>query len=312
MNPLFPSRLMPGATIGIVTVSAPEAATEPEWYGRGTAYLQQRGHRIRASESVSARHGYLSAPEQQLARELVDQFRDPEIAAIICAGGGTNANRLLRHLDFGAIAEHPKIFMGSSNPTVLLNAIYAKCGLVTFHGPAVVWNFGNPSGLTDYTESNLNAVLMEPRARTVFEARPAWRWLRPGHAEGPLLGGNLISLQTLLGTPYEPNWEGAILFWEDIGKSTNRLDLMLTHFRDAGVFDRISGMVVGQLVGCDPPDGGQTLEEMLEEVLGDYRFPVLQGVEFGHTDDKLTLPIGGHAELGAGDILFALSQPAVR
>jgi len=311
MTPLRPSRLTPGATIGIVSVSAPEPVTEPEWYDRGRAYLSELGYGIRASASVVTRHGYMSAPEEQLARELVDQFRDPEIAAIICAGGGTNANRLLRHLDFEAIAEHPKIFIGSSNPTVLLNAIHARSGLVTFHGPAVVWNFGKPGGLTDYTEANLRAVLVEPRERTVFEPRPEWRWLCPGRTQGPLLGGNLISLQCLLGTPFEPDWDGSILFWEDIGKSTNRLDLMLTHFRDAGVFDRIGGMVIGKLVSCDAPEGGQSLEEMMEEVLQGYTFPVLAGVEFGHTDDKLTLPIGGRAELDSDEALFALVESVV-
>ena len=310
MNPILPERLSPGAIIGVISVSAPEAASEPEWYQRGTEYLEKRGYLVRPSRSVQKRHGYMSAPENQLAHDLAEMFTDTEISAIICAGGGTNANRLLRHLDFDTIVENPKIFMGMSNPTVLLNAINARTGLVTFHGPVVVWNFGHPEGLNRYTEANLWPLLETPQ-EYAFKPQSSWRWLRPGYASGRLQGGNLISLQGLLGTPYEPKWDDTIFFWEDIAKTTDRLDLILTHFRDVGVFDRISGMIVGKLVSCEPPANGQTLYQMLEEVLEGYNFPVLIDIDIGHTDDKLTLPIGINAELNSEDNRFKLTGPTV-
>jgi muramoyltetrapeptide carboxypeptidase len=126
------------------------------------------------------------------------------------------------------------------------------------------------------------------------------------------MGGNLASIEGLLGTPWAPEWKNSILFWEDIGKPVNRLDMTLTHFRDAGVFDGISGMIIGELVNCAPPEGGQTLEEMLHEVIGDFSFPVLTHVDLGHTDDKITLPIGVEAELDSERGTFSLLETGVR
>ena len=190
--------------------------------------------------------------------------------------------------------------------------VYAQTGLVTFHGPTVVWNFGAPSGLTEYTASHFWPLIEGSRAIQRIEPMQKWRWWREGKAHGTLLGGNLASLEGLLGTPWEPDWQDSILFWEDIGKPTNRLDMALTHFRDAGVFNKIAGMIVGELVSCDPPDGGQTLEEMLREVIGEFSFPVLMHVDIGHTDDKITLPIGIESELNSEGGIFSFLESPVR
>ena len=121
-----------------------------------------------------------------------------------------------------------------------------------------------------------------------------------------------MSLEGLLGTKWAPDWRGHIFFWEDIGKPTNRLDMCLTHFRDAGVFDEIAGMVIGELVSCDPPAGGQELQDILHDLLGEFDFPVLCNVDLGHTTDKLTLPIGVEEELDSETNTFRLTEPAVR
>jgi muramoyltetrapeptide carboxypeptidase len=307
-----PAGLRPGATVGIASVSAPEPVTDREWFDRGVESIERRGYRARLAAHARGRHGYLSAPERELAADLHELFADAEVAAIICAGGGTNANRLLRHLDHDLIRSNPKILVGVSNPTVLLNAITARTGLITFHGPAVVWDLGAPDGLSGYTEDGFWPVLTEAREGFSIESGPAnWSWPRPGRARGRLVAGNLTSLQTLLGTSFEPAWDGAILAWEDVGKPVNRLDLVLTHFRDAGALSRLSGMVVGELVGCEEPDGGLSVDQMLEEVLDGLGLPVLRGVLFGHTPLKATLPIGAEVSLDSDSNSLTVCEPVV-
>jgi len=305
-------RLPRGGVIGIVSVSAPEAVAEPERFRRGIATIEAEGYRTRTGPSTSRCNGYLSGDERLMAEDLHRLIADPEIAAVICAGGGTNANRLLRHIDSQVIIDNPKIIVGMSNPSVLLNAIYASTGLVTFHGPTVVWNFGEADGLTPRTYAHFWPLITGTGQVKPFPATPNWKWWKRGTARGRLIGGNLASLEGLLGTQWAPDWKGHILFWEDIAKPTNILDRCLTHFRDAGVFDGIAGMIVGELVACDPPAGGQTLEAVLHDVVGDLDFPILCNVDLGHTADKLTLPIGCEAILDSEKNTFSLIEPAVQ
>lgn len=304
-------RLKKGDTIRVVSVSAPDAVMDPERFQRGIVAIEAEGYSVSPGKSTSARAGYLSGDELLMAKDIEDAYLDPEVQAIFCAGGGTNANRLLRHLNIDAIRKNPKIFLGVSNPSVLLNAIYAATGMVTFHGPTVVWNFGDPAGLTSRTREHLWPILTSAETPKPFAANRNWKWWREGKACGRLVGGNLASLEGLLGTKWLPDFSGHIFFWEDIAKPTNRLDMCLTHFRDAGVLDKISGMIIGELIGCEPPAEGQTLEDILQDVLGEFDFPVLYNVDLGHTDDKLTIPIGVQAEINSDSPAFSLIDSAV-
>lgn len=286
-----PRPLYPGATIGVLSVSAPEPVTGRDFFDRGLQVLKDRGHDVILAEHTRRHVGYRTADEASLAADLHQLFASDDVDAIICAGGGVNANRLLRHLDWETFREHPKPLVGVSNPTVLLNAITHHTGLITFHGPSVIWDLGAPDGAPAVTEESL-WTLLETNDDSHEVALPEGvTWLRPGELSGRLVAGNLTSLQGLLGTPHEPDWDGAILAWEDIAKPVNRLDMILTHFRDTGVFDRISGMIVGQLVSCEPNDG-VTAEDMLLDLLDDFDIPILTGLPFGHTPQKVTLPIG--------------------
>jgi muramoyltetrapeptide carboxypeptidase len=311
MKIIKPPHLKKGQTIGVVSVSSPDAFVESERFHRGVQSIKNRGFEMKIGSFTEKRHGYLCGTEIEMAEDLNSMFSDHSVSAIFCAGGGTNANRLLRHLDYELIRANPKIFVGVSNPSVLLNAVYAQTGLVTFHGPTVVWNFGAPMGLTEYTQRHFWPTIESPLIPANIEPTSGWKWFRQGLATGRLVGGNLASIQGLLGTPWEPEWKDSIFFWEDVAKPTNRLDMALTHFRDAGVFEKISGMVVGSLVECDPPEGGQTLDEILTDLVGEFDFPVLSGVDFGHTDDKATLALGVEARIDSNSGEFALLESAV-
>lgn len=312
MNIVLPYRLVQGDLIGIVSGSAPEPLTEPQWFHRGLDLLASKGYQTVLGKYVQNRCGYLSGAEIYMAQDINNFINNSDIKAVVFAGGGSNANRMLRHLDLTNFANNPKIMLGLSNPSILLNAINAKTGVVTFHGPALIWNLGNPDGLTNYTEKHFWKLLESPIDTFIYESTPSWLWIREGTAVGHLVGGNLTSIQTLLGTSWEPNFKNAIFFWEDVGEPISRLDSILTHFRDAGVFDRISGMVVGTLVDCESSENEQTLTDMLLDVTNGYYFPILTGVDIGHTDNKITLPIGVRASLDSNNNTFQLLEFAVR
>lgn len=291
MRIVRPKPLAPGDTIGVLSVSAPEPVTDSAFFERGLQALKERGYDVALGRHTADQRGYVTADGAVLAADLHELFADDQVAAVICAGGGVNANRLLRHLDWDIIREHPKSFVGVSNPTVLLNAITARTGLITFHGPSVVWDFGAEGGTPELTSEHFWGLLGSHEPAYDVPVQDGWRWLREGELSGQVVGGNLASVQGLLGTPYEPDWDGAVFVWEDVAKPVNRLDMMLTHFRDAGVFERISGMVVGKLVSCEPSNG-VTYDEMVLDLLGGTDFPILTEVPFGHTAEKITLPIG--------------------
>jgi muramoyltetrapeptide carboxypeptidase len=296
MQPIRPKPLKLGSTIGVLSVSAPEPATDAAFFERGIAALKERGYEVVLGRHATENCGYVTADGATLAADLHELFADDQVSAIICAGGGVNANRLLQYLSWDIIREHPKIMVGVSNPTVLLNAITKRTGVITYHGPSVVWDLGAEDGAPALT-SELFWSLVESES-SIYETpgQDDWRWLREGELSGRVVAGNLISLQGLIGTPYEPDWDGAVFVWEDVAKPVSRLDMILTHFRDAGVFERISGMVVGKLVSCEPSNG-VGYDRMLLDLVRDSDFPILAELPFGHTTEKITLPIGAEIKL---------------
>ncbi|SEM81507.1 S66 peptidase family protein [Streptacidiphilus jiangxiensis] len=291
----LPAAAVKGDRIGVITVSAPEPHQHPDTYVQGIEVLRGRGFEIVEAPGARGAHGYRAGDEKQLLADLYTMLENPTVAAVVCAGGGWNANRLLRHLDAARIAANPKPIVGVSDPTLLLNAITARTGIPTFHGPAVIWDLGNPDAPAHTADHFLSVLAGRPEAARI-DAPLAW--LRPGRARGHLVAGCLSSLHSLLGTRWEPDWDGAIFAWEDAFKSVEILDQVLTHFRDCGVLDRIAGMVVGEPVAVEP-SGGWGLMEMVADVCDGYAFPIATGLPFGHTPTKWTLPIGATVRIDA-------------
>lgn len=205
-------------TIGVLSVSAPEPATEAAVFTRGVAALKARGYEVVLGKHTAEQQGYVTASGDALAADLHELFTNEPVSAIICAGGGVNANRLLHHLSWDIISNHPKALVGVSNPTVLLNAITEQTGLITFHGPSVVWDFGAENGAPELTSTHFWGLLESREPTYEVAVQDNWRWLRGGELSGHVIAGNLASLQGLLGTPYEPKWDNAVLCWEDVAK----------------------------------------------------------------------------------------------
>ena len=245
--PIVPPPVGSGGCLGLVTVAAPEPYDFPDRTTMGIEKLQQLGYRTVSAPNMAASSGISAADPEEIAEDLMTFWMDDSIDAILCTGGGITCNMILPYLLLEAMVENPKTIVGASNPTVLLNAL-AAAGLTTFHGPSLIWDFGDPAQPVS-TVASFQAVVSE---RSTGSLGSVPEFLVEGVAEGILLGGNLTSLMHLVGTPWMPKLDGAVLLWEDIGEDAAHLAANLTHLLHSGQADRLAAIVVGELVDCGP------------------------------------------------------------
>ncbi len=301
-----PKGLKAGDKIGIISPSS--LVTSKEELERGMQTLRVFGLRSELSKNAM-KHRYnfqAGTPKQRLA-DLHEMFLDSKIKGIFCSTGGYSAIELLSEgIDWDLIRKHPKVFMGYSDITTLLNPIYEKTGLVTFHGPIVEGLNSVHSRQGRYTVGNMVSVIMYGKTGKMISFTE-WKVLREGVVEGILVGGNLNVLLSLIGTPFEPNWDGKILFWEEVDDTIEGFNHYMTRMRVAGVFQKISGMVVGKITNLqsiddedENPKGFENsplVEKIILNATRGYDFPILYNVDFGHGVPSLTLPIGARAKL---------------
>ena len=301
-----PEALKKGETIGVI---APAGVADSVALATGIKHLEDFGFRVTVGRNVYKTYRYMAGSDEERASDLHDMFSNPDIRAIVCARGGYGSARLLPKLNEKLIARHPKIFVGSSDVTALLIYLIQRVGLVAFHGPMVIPNFGLVnSSLT--TESFVRATgLTEPMGPIpVGEVQI----LRKGLTEGPLVGGCLSILCALLGTPYEPRTKGAVLFLEDINEAPYRIDRMLTQLKTAGKFEGVRGIIFGKFFQCEPKTHeGYSLEEVILEVLNDFEGPILYGLSIGHGGEQVTLPLGIPVELNGNHGIIKILESGV-
>ena len=300
----LPKRLQPGDTIGLV---APAGIIYDESeFERMQKELADLGLRTVFGDHVKDRHGYLSGTDEGRASDLNYMFENPDIDGVIAVRGGWGCARILPYLDFQMIACNPKVYCGFSDNTTLHHALMAFSNLQTFHGPN-----GN-SDWTDLTKQSFETVIMNGEAEK-YKSVSNVKTLRPGKVQGKLLGGNLSILVTTLGTPYQANYDGALLFVEDIGEDTYKVDRMLAHLEQAGVLNQISGFIFGKCTDCSAgTEPTFSLMEVMDHYLSRYDVPAIYNADIGHEPDNFTIPVGAMAELDADEGLITLLQPAVR
>ncbi|GAA4001044.1 LD-carboxypeptidase [Sphingomonas humi] len=252
------------------------------------------------------RFGYLAGTDQGRAADINAAFADPAIRAIFAVRGGWGSARALPFLDWKTIAANPKLLVGFSDITALHLAIQARAGFATIHGPTA------GSSWTKYSYAAFRDLVFDaklPLYRNLpgdqdrlVQKEGRFQTLRPGKATGRLLGGNLTVLTSLVGTPWLPDFSGAILFIEDTDEAPYRIDRMLTQLGQAGVLRKVAGVVFGQCTNCKPSDGSTslfTLGEVLRQHLEPLNVPIYTGAMFGHIDDQFSLPVGCRAEIDA-------------
>lgn len=272
--------------------------------------LAQFDFKTKFSKNCSKKFGYFSGTDEERASDFMDLILDDEVKGIFFLRGGWGCARILPLLDFEAIKNHPKVIMGFSDITTLLNAITSKTGLITYHGPGAnsTWN--------DYSKNYIKKLLVEAEAVS-YENLPsdsAISTYSSGIASGELFGGNLSVLSSLIGTDYLPDWNGKILFLEDVKEEPYSIDRMLTQLKLAGVFSQVNGIVLGNFRKCfaEEPDRSFTLEEVFEQHFKALNIPVYYGAQIGHTRNKFTIPIGMNVEMNADNGRISLNSPAVQ
>ena len=315
-KPLLAPRLKEGDTVGLIE---PASATfEPFSITLVEEALAALGLKVVRAGNILARDGYFAGDDKARAEGVNAMFRDPEVDAILSVRGGWGSARLLPHLDFSMIGKNPKALIGYSDVTALHLAIHAKTGLVTFHGPVGLSPWGKlsletfkPLLFEAATPDYINPVADEDR---LVQRKWRTRTISKGFAKGRLLGGNLTVMTALAGTPYLPDFDGAILFIEDVEEAVYRVDRMLTQLGQAGILKKLAGVIVGHCTDCEPSStyGGFTLTEVLERHFGGLGVPAYSGAFIGHLPDQFTVPVGGLVEMDAEAGAFRLLEPAVR
>jgi muramoyltetrapeptide carboxypeptidase len=291
-----PLALRRGDKVGIV---APASNIKRELLEAGCDRLRAAGYEPVYSESIFDRDLYFAGSVERRARELEEMFVRDDIRAVVCARGGYGANYLLRAIDIEKIAAHPKIFVGYSDLTTLLTWFTDKAGLVTFHGPMVAKDFVGENGV----DQNSWQSALGGAAAWEIGAESGAKPLVAGEAEGILYGGCLSMLVAALGTPYDIQTVGKILFIEDLAAKPFQIDRMLMQLKLAGKLAGVRGIVFGEMMDCRQSlDQDYTLEEVVLRVVGDLGIPVAFGMRSGHVSRaNITLPIGVSARLEVGD-----------
>ena len=307
---LIPMRLSKGETIGIVSPSNPVTKELTGQFNRGVKFLESFGFKVAIGEHVfSTTWGYAASPREK-AEDINRMFADDAIRAIICSQGGATGNASLPYLDWDGIRQHPKIFLGISDITVLLNAIQHQTGLITFHGNDVAWGFGRTP--TVYDEQEFIALLMNARVGEIPPRRER-RTIRKGVARGKLLGGNLPCLMKLAGTPYFPDFSGAILFVEALGITPEACDQLFQQLIQMGVMDKIRGVLIGYIDGLQNDENTLLqMEEVLLRATAGYDFPILKVDDFGHNCPNTVLPVGAEVSLNADARTIAILENCVQ
>lgn len=310
-----PPRLKRGDTIGLVT---PGSYLDDDGLEKAVKNIESLGLKVALGKNIRAYRGYLAGTDEERLRDLHAAFADRRLAGVWCARGGYGATRLLPSLDYNLIRQNPKVFIGYSDITALLQAVYLRTGLVGFHGPV------GASEFTDYTRNQVTAQIMEGRTPWTVNTldytderrdQSAYQpeMIRPGRARGLLMGGNLSLLAAMAGTPFSQAAANRLIFIEDVGEKPYRIDRMLTQLRQAGILEQAAGVILGVFADCEagPEDKSLRLIETLRDRLGDLQCPVYYGLPFGHIDDQCTLPVGVEAEFDAEGGTLTLLESGV-
>lgn len=309
-----PKRLQAGDLIGLVTPGSfiPDQALE-----KAVKNLEGLGFRTALAPNIRAKMGYVAGTDQQRLDDLHGMFANPEIKAVWCARGGYGCTRLLPRINFNLIRQNPKVFIGYSDITALLNAVWQKTGLIGFHGPVASSTF------TAYTTEHLLAVLVEGQApheiplATDYASStdPLFQFqtLQPGKVQGTLVGGNLTLLSAMAGTEFALNAAGKLVFMEDIDEKPYRVDRMLTQLQQSAHLKDALGFALGIFSGCEADAGDEslTLGETVSQQLIGTGAPAVYGLSFGHVQHQCTLPVGIMAQLDTQTRMITLLERAV-
>ena len=310
---ILPRRLMKNDVVGLVTPSSP---IKPDQLKDTVKKLEGLGYRVYYKKSVLDEYGYFAGRDIDRAAEIMHMFSNKEVDAIFCVRGGYGAIRLLDLLDYNVISQNPKLLMGYSDITALHAAIYKKTGLVSFHSPMGVSDFNS------FAMTSFNNVIVEPKDNYKYQYKREEKTgdnpefdiytINTGIAEGELAGGNISVLDSMIGTDFEPDFKGKIVYLEEIEEKTYKVDKMLFHLLSSTNLKQAAGIVMGAFKDCNINEEPRiSLKQALEDLLAPLGIPVSYGLSFGHIDYKITIPFGIRCRMNANNNSLELLEKAV-
>lgn len=287
---IFPEKLKKGDTIAII---APSSPVSKEAADSCKKLVEDMGYNVKMGKcTYKSIHGYSAGTGEEKADEINQMFADKEVNAIWCIRGGDTSSHAMDKIDFDIISKNPKLFVGYSDITNLHVNFNQKCNLVTFHGPMVKSNMLNH--YDDFTKASFEKALnMENELVLENPLDEDFKVMVEGCAEGVIIGGNLSLLTSMIGTPYEVDTKGKILFIEDVNEAVTKLDRMMYQLKYSGKLDDANGIIFGDFTNCiNENSKDYTLEDMFKDVLSDYKKPVMFNIKSGHCYPTSTIPFG--------------------
>ena len=304
MDILKPQKLNIGDTIGVVASSLPVLPHHKDQYKKGKKLIEEMGFKIKEGKTIQTARWWMAGNPKEIAEDINSMFADKSVKAIIAHTGGYSAISVIEYLDYGLITENSKPFIGMSDMTVYHLAIFAKTGMVGFHMDDLSYGFGREikegqEGWPKLNQDFFIDFLTSAKAPGILEPVSQWEEWKNGKASGRLIGGILERISIMSGTEYFPDPElfnGAILFWEEIGRDLPEMYMYLHQLKNMGIFEKISGMLIGKVKFIKPLRQESivtpSLKEMVLNVLEDYKFPVMANMDFGHFTVNIPMPIG--------------------
>ncbi|MGB6127497.1 MAG: S66 peptidase family protein [Psychrilyobacter sp.] len=313
-------KLKRGDGIGIFSPATPITKIAPKRYNRGKEFLEKKGFKIIEGKLTGKSDFYRSGTIKERAEELNELIRNPEVRCIMSTIGGSNSNSLLPYIDYEAFIKNPKIVIGYSDVTAILMGIYAKTGIKTFYGPAIVASFGELEPYNELTYKYFEDIFVkdinseyeykipecwteeyinwEEQIRPKVKNKNNWISLKGGEVEGRLIVGNLNTITGIWGSQYMPEIKkGDILLIEDSLKDIATIERSFSFLKINGVFDKIGGLILGKHELFNDKSTGRKPYEVLLEILGEYDFPFLADVDCCHTHPMFTMAIGSQIRL---------------
>jgi muramoyltetrapeptide carboxypeptidase len=293
----LPPPLRPG---DLVAIAAPASAFDRASFVRGAEFVAAQGYRVTWRDDILARAGNFAGDDDRRAAELNAWLRDPEVKAILFARGGYGTSRIVDQLDLGALRRRPKAIAGFSDLTALLLSVTRRAGLGVFHGPLVAGAGTDAPGERDMALL-LDLLSDKPAPR----AHRRLRTLRPGRVRAPVTGGNLSLLAHSIGTPFQVEARGRLLFVEEVNEPLYRVDRAVRQLLLAGVFRGVAGLILGRFSGMKPSEL-RAVPPLFLEALGSRAVPAVSGLLAGHGSPNRALPFGAPATLdaAAGTLVF--------
>jgi muramoyltetrapeptide carboxypeptidase len=312
MHIIKPKKLKKGDLIGIVSpASSPADLSRIE---KGVKYLESLGYRVETGKNVGKYYGYLAGNDEERLEDIHYMFGKKDVKAIICVRGGYGTPRLLDKIDYKLIRNNPKIFVGYSDITAIQLAFFTRTGLVTFAGPMLAVDFYDE--INPFTEEMFWTLLTSNKklGKIKLPDNEKLFHLIKGNAKGRVLGGNLATVCSLIGTNYFPDMKKKILILEETGEPPYRIDRMLSQLRLNNVLSKVSGIIFGAFIDCAEHDHEKktlTLGEVIDDYIRKLKIPVIYNFRHGHVKDNITIPLGLSLRLNASRNYVEITENAV-